>query len=226
MSVAGCRFGMLWFWHAVRRRRLPGGSCARSVHRWLIHKKIYRLCCLSDGVGGAAGHQALHHAQQEGVLAAVLGGNAQCDSAAQLTAPPFYWLPPVLQPQTRRLVLFGTDHYADDDDAMQTAFIVEHDFIMAAYLADRVVVYDGVPSSEATAHCPQSLLTGELSASPLAPDSHRASADVGCRAVSLCTVTSDTTWHTALRLLSARVPRCMHGGTLETVARSCGPSAH
>jgi ATP-binding cassette subfamily E protein 1 len=42
----------------------------------------------------------------------------------------------------------------------KTAFIVEHDFIMAAYLADRVVVYDGVPSSEATAHCPQSLLTG------------------------------------------------------------------
>jgi ABC-type nitrate/sulfonate/bicarbonate transport system ATPase subunit len=45
---------------------------------------------------------------------------------------------------------------------LQTAFIVEHDFIMAAYLADRVVVYDGVPSSEATAHCPQSLLTGAL----------------------------------------------------------------
>ena len=39
---------------------------------------------------------------------------------------------------------------------------MEHDFIMAAYLADRVVVYDGVPSSEATAHCPQSLLTGAL----------------------------------------------------------------
>jgi hypothetical protein len=49
---------------------------------------------------------------------------------------------------------------------LQTAFIVEHDFIMAAYLADRVVVYDGVPSSEATAHCPQSLLTGDLTASP------------------------------------------------------------
>ena len=45
--------------------------------------------------------------------------------------------------------------------SLQTAFIVEHDFIMAAYLADRVVVYDGVPSSEATAHCPQSLLTGD-----------------------------------------------------------------
>ncbi|KAF9197270.1 Fe-S cluster-binding ribosome biosynthesis protein [Haplosporangium sp. Z 27] len=42
----------------------------------------------------------------------------------------------------------------------KTAFIVEHDFIMATYLADRVVVYDGTPSVEATAHSPQSLLTG------------------------------------------------------------------
>uniref|UniRef100_A0A061SCJ9 ATP-binding cassette, sub-family E, member 1 n=1 Tax=Tetraselmis sp. GSL018 TaxID=582737 RepID=A0A061SCJ9_9CHLO len=42
----------------------------------------------------------------------------------------------------------------------KTAFIVEHDFIMAAYLADRVVVYDGIPSKEARANSPQSLLTG------------------------------------------------------------------
>lgn len=42
----------------------------------------------------------------------------------------------------------------------KTAFIVEHDFIMAAYLADRVVVYEGKPSVEATAHTPQTLLTG------------------------------------------------------------------
>lgn len=42
----------------------------------------------------------------------------------------------------------------------KTAFIVEHDFIMATYLADRVIVYDGVPSIEAHANCPQSLLTG------------------------------------------------------------------
>src|SRR5690348_8865243 len=44
--------------------------------------------------------------------------------------------------------------------AKKTAFIVEHDFIMATYLADRVVVYDGQPSVEATAGSPQSLLTG------------------------------------------------------------------
>ena len=34
----------------------------------------------------------------------------------------------------------------------KTAFIVEHDFIMATYLADRVVVYSGEPAVEATAH--------------------------------------------------------------------------
>jgi translation initiation factor RLI1 len=27
--------------------------------------------------------------------------------------------------------------------AKKTAFVVEHDFIMATYLADRVIVYDG-----------------------------------------------------------------------------------
>lgn len=42
----------------------------------------------------------------------------------------------------------------------KTAFIVEHDFIMATYLADRVIVYDGQPSKNATARSPQSLLTG------------------------------------------------------------------
>ncbi|KAJ3268962.1 Fe-S cluster-binding ribosome biosynthesis protein [Terramyces sp. JEL0728] len=42
----------------------------------------------------------------------------------------------------------------------KTAFIVEHDFIMATYLADRVIVYDGTPAVKATANCPESLLTG------------------------------------------------------------------
>ncbi|KAG7340041.1 ABC transporter-like protein [Nitzschia inconspicua] len=42
----------------------------------------------------------------------------------------------------------------------KTAFVVEHDFIMATYLADRVVVYHGEPGVEATATSPQSLLTG------------------------------------------------------------------
>lgn len=44
--------------------------------------------------------------------------------------------------------------------AKKTAFVVEHDFIMATYLADRVVVYYGQPGVEATASTPQSLLTG------------------------------------------------------------------
>mmetsp|Transcript_13792 Transcript_13792/g.29758 ORF Transcript_13792/g.29758 Transcript_13792/m.29758 type:complete len:612 (+) Transcript_13792:152-1987(+) len=42
----------------------------------------------------------------------------------------------------------------------KTAFIVEHDFIMATYLADRVIVYEGQPSVNATATTPQTLQTG------------------------------------------------------------------
>ncbi|KAI9891839.1 MAG: Fe-S cluster-binding ribosome biosynthesis protein [Vezdaea aestivalis] len=42
----------------------------------------------------------------------------------------------------------------------KTAFIVEHDFIMATYLADRVIVFDGKPSIDARANEPESLLTG------------------------------------------------------------------
>ncbi|KAL8667559.1 MAG: hypothetical protein Q9168_007225 [Polycauliona sp. 1 TL-2023] len=44
--------------------------------------------------------------------------------------------------------------------AKKTAFIVEHDFIMATYLADRVIVFDGQPSIDAKANTPESLLTG------------------------------------------------------------------
>jgi len=44
--------------------------------------------------------------------------------------------------------------------AKKTAFIVEHDFIMATYLADRVIVFEGKPSVSARATRPQSLLTG------------------------------------------------------------------
>ncbi|PAV76329.1 hypothetical protein WR25_27016 [Diploscapter pachys] len=44
--------------------------------------------------------------------------------------------------------------------AKKTAFVVEHDFIMATYLADRVIVFEGIPSKEATACKPQSLLEG------------------------------------------------------------------
>ncbi|CAG4959732.1 unnamed protein product [Colias eurytheme] len=44
--------------------------------------------------------------------------------------------------------------------AKRTGFVVEHDFIMATYLADRVIVFEGTPSSNATANAPQSLLNG------------------------------------------------------------------
>lgn len=42
----------------------------------------------------------------------------------------------------------------------KTAFIVEHDFIMSSYLADRVVVYEGMPAQDCTACTPQNLVTG------------------------------------------------------------------
>ena len=44
--------------------------------------------------------------------------------------------------------------------AKKTAFIVEHDFIMATYLADRVIVFEGKPSVKSFAKQPESLLTG------------------------------------------------------------------
>ncbi|KAF3818601.1 hypothetical protein GH733_012018 [Mirounga leonina] len=36
--------------------------------------------------------------------------------------------------------------------AKKTAFVVEHDFIMATYLADRVIVFDGIPSKNTVAN--------------------------------------------------------------------------
>lgn len=44
--------------------------------------------------------------------------------------------------------------------AQKTAFVVEHDFIMATYLADRVIVFEGEPSIKAKANSPQNLLNG------------------------------------------------------------------
>lgn len=44
--------------------------------------------------------------------------------------------------------------------AKKTAFVIEHDFIMATYLADRVIVFEGRPAVAATATPPQSLLSG------------------------------------------------------------------
>eukprot|EP00920_Eleutheroschizon_duboscqi_P018437 GHVT01043912.1.p1 GENE.GHVT01043912.1~~GHVT01043912.1.p1 ORF type:complete len:616 (+),score=91.39 GHVT01043912.1:293-2140(+) len=44
--------------------------------------------------------------------------------------------------------------------AKKTAFVVEHDFIMSAYLADRVVVYDGEPGVKCVASTPCSMVSG------------------------------------------------------------------
>lgn len=42
----------------------------------------------------------------------------------------------------------------------KTAFIVEHDFIMATYLADKFIVYEGEPGKKCNANSPKSLVEG------------------------------------------------------------------
>jgi len=44
--------------------------------------------------------------------------------------------------------------------ARKTGFIVEHDFIMATYMADKVVVYEGQPGVSCVATTPSSLIDG------------------------------------------------------------------
>jgi len=44
--------------------------------------------------------------------------------------------------------------------AKKTAFVVEHDFIMATYLADMVIVFEGEPGIKTTANAPIGLLEG------------------------------------------------------------------
>ena len=42
----------------------------------------------------------------------------------------------------------------------KSVFIVEHDFIMATYLADKVIIFQGEPAIKAVASTPQKLVTG------------------------------------------------------------------
>ena len=45
-------------------------------------------------------------------------------------------------------------------NSKKSAFIVEHDFIMATYLADKVIVFDGLPGKEAYCTSPEGLVSG------------------------------------------------------------------
>ena len=45
-------------------------------------------------------------------------------------------------------------------NSKRSAFIVEHDFIMATYLADKVICFEGIPAKESTCTSPESLITG------------------------------------------------------------------
>ena len=44
--------------------------------------------------------------------------------------------------------------------AKKTAFVVEHDFIMATYIADRIIVYEGTPGVQCTALEPSTVVEG------------------------------------------------------------------
>lgn len=41
-----------------------------------------------------------------------------------------------------------------------SAFVVEHDFIMATYMADKVICFEGTPAQETSCTEPQSLISG------------------------------------------------------------------
>ena len=45
-------------------------------------------------------------------------------------------------------------------NSKRSAFIVEHDFIMASYLADKVIVFDGQPAKETFCTAPEGLVSG------------------------------------------------------------------
>ena len=45
-------------------------------------------------------------------------------------------------------------------NAKRAAFVVEHDFIMATYMADKVIVFSGTPGIEASCSSPEPLVSG------------------------------------------------------------------
>jgi ATP-binding cassette, sub-family E, member 1 len=42
----------------------------------------------------------------------------------------------------------------------RAAFIVEHDFIMATYMADRVILFDGTPAQDTFCTAPETMVSG------------------------------------------------------------------
>lgn len=44
--------------------------------------------------------------------------------------------------------------------AKRAAFVVEHDFIMATYLADKVILFDGEPAKETFCTAPETMVSG------------------------------------------------------------------
>lgn len=44
--------------------------------------------------------------------------------------------------------------------AKRAAFVVEHDFIMATYMADKVILFDGEPAKDTWCTSPETMVTG------------------------------------------------------------------
>ena len=42
----------------------------------------------------------------------------------------------------------------------RAAFIVEHDFIMATYMADKVILFDGTPAKDTWCSAPETMVSG------------------------------------------------------------------
>ena len=42
----------------------------------------------------------------------------------------------------------------------RSAFVVEHDFIMATYLADKVICFEGIPAKESLCNSPVDMISG------------------------------------------------------------------
>ena len=79
---------------------------------------------------------------------------------AKILERPFFFVPPP-PPPPRNICLCFSEYVVISPfiflhrfilHAKKTGFVVEHDFIMATYLADRVIVFDGTPSIDTRAN--------------------------------------------------------------------------
>ncbi|CAI5533681.1 unnamed protein product [Closterium sp. Naga37s-1] len=139
-------------WHSP----LPSGSLfpfPNAARRHLPDRRTLGLPGLRAAHRGGQGHQALHPSLP------TLPPPSPCAASHQpadiyLIDEPSAYLDSEQRIVAAKVIKRFILH------AKKTAFVVEHDFIMATYLADRVIVYEGQPSVDCTARTPQSLNSG------------------------------------------------------------------